>query len=276
MKTEPPPAAPASPLSADSAVLGARLDVLTLLLDLAVAGAQRMGAIIRQAADLAERLYAEGLAAGPSGRLPKPKARFLDRAGAATGRLIRVMRVAHWCIILSAWLQANPRLCARWANGGANGGANRGDNPPASPPSRPSSARREPRRAEKPAGTPVAAAVAGLTAPLRGIVSLLPKMLPHAILRAEARALQRALDRHGFAGLIARFCRELGIDPAPYAALFAEPLAPRMPAAEIVPMVLSVRDWLARVVAGEQAAVAPLATAAEHVPAPGIFANAPA
>jgi hypothetical protein len=87
-------------------------------------------------------------------------------------------------------------------------------------------------------------------------------LLDGSLTRDDARALERALARRGVMGVIAGLCRDLRIEAGPHAAIFREPVLHDAPPEEAVSAVLSVRDWLAKIVARVQAAVFPPALCA--------------
>lgn len=229
MTTAATPAEPADPaLSPDAVLLAARLRVLDLLGQLAVTGARRLlGMMLGVTAHILAQLQGPDLD-GPGAAAPE--ARLGTHVAAGVWRFSRMLRIARWAVMLAARIEANPALCHTL---------------PVPPPVRPR-ARRAARLAPLPVETP-----AGYARLLVRLGNLLP--LPRNPTRDEARALERALARRGVAAIIAGFCRDLGIEIAPYAALFLPPREDGPPLADVLPEVLSVRDWLARLVARELA-----------------------
>lgn len=208
-------------LSPEGVVLAVRLQLLEMMGELAVLGLRRL---------LGMMLGVTGqiLAQADRGRDIRPEERLGTHVAAGVWRFARLLRIARWCVMLAARIEANPQLCLTW---------------PAPIPAR---ARAAARRAPLPVETP--AGYARLLARLR-------RMLPlgRNPTRDEARALEQALARRGIVAIIVGFCRDLRIEIAPYAGLFAPRRKDGIPLPELLPGIVSIRDWLAREVAREKA-----------------------
>jgi hypothetical protein len=171
----------------------------------------------------------------------RPEEGLATHATAKLWRLLRLRRIARWIPMLIARIKANPLLCL------------------ARPAPRPApAARSTPRRPPPPVESP--AGFARLSARLDKMLSLLQDPT-----RDDARALERALARRGVAGIIVGFCRDLGIDVAPVAALFVPPWEEGSPLEDLLPDYVSIAEWLAREV---EAKIAALPAAGGTVPEP--------